>query len=67
MFNTRPWHWRVTAEALELRTDPDRQLAHTDPDGRLLILSCGAALHHARVSLAAAGWGVGVERLPEPG
>ncbi|WP_405093868.1 nitroreductase [Micromonospora sp. NBC_01392] len=65
VFNTQPWRWRVTADALELRTDPDRQLAHTDPDGRLLVLSCGAALHHARVSLAAAGWTVDVERLPD--
>ena len=28
VFNTQPWRWRVTADALELRTDPGRQLAH---------------------------------------
>jgi hypothetical protein len=38
----------------------------TDPDGRLLLLSCGAALHHARIALAAAGWSVTVDRLPDP-
>ncbi|WP_435055118.1 Acg family FMN-binding oxidoreductase [Micromonospora aurantiaca (nom. illeg.)] len=67
VFNTQPWRWRVTGDALELRADVGRQLAHTDPDGRLLMLSCGAALHHARVSLTAVGWAVTVERLPDPG
>ena len=61
VFNTQPWRWRITADALELRGDPDRQLTHTDPEGRLLMLSCGAALHHARVSLAAFGWAAVVE------
>lgn len=67
VFNTQPWRWRVTPDALDLRADPRRQLATTDPDGRLLTLSCGAALHHARVSLTAAGWGVTVDRFPDPG
>ncbi|MFI9638992.1 Acg family FMN-binding oxidoreductase [Micromonospora sp. NPDC051925] len=66
VFNTQPWRWRVTPERLELRADPERQLATTDPDGRLLTLSCGAALHHARMALAAAGWRVDVDRLPDP-
>ncbi|MEW2331514.1 nitroreductase [Micromonospora chersina] len=66
VFNTQPWRWRITTDSLELRADQDRQLAATDPDGRLLTLSCGAALHHARVFLAAAGWAVTVERRPDP-
>ncbi|TYB34210.1 nitroreductase [Micromonospora sp. AP08] len=66
VFNTQPWRWRITTDTLELRADPDRQLATTDPDGRLLTLSCGAALHHARVFLTAAGWAVTVERRPNP-
>ncbi|NES16492.1 MULTISPECIES: Acg family FMN-binding oxidoreductase [Micromonospora] len=66
VFNTQPWRWRVTTDALELRVDPQRRLATTDPDGRLLTLSCGAALHHARLSLVAAGWGVTVDRFPDP-
>jgi hypothetical protein len=37
----------------------------TDAEGRLLLLSCGGALHHARVALAAAGWHADVQRLPE--
>lgn len=66
VFNTQPWRWRVTADSLELRADPARRLATTDPEGRLLMLSCGAALHHARMALAADGWDAVVTRMPEP-
>ena len=65
VFNTQPWHWRITGETLELYADRDRALQATDPDGRLLMLSCGAALHHARVTLEADRWTVSVERLPD--
>lgn len=64
--NTQPWSWRMAgAGTLELRTDRSRQLTVADPDGLRLIESCGVALHHARLALAAAGWGVRVERLPD--
>jgi nitroreductase len=64
--NTQPWRWRVRADMLELRADRERQLASADPDGRLLLFSCGAALHHARTSLAADGYRIRTERLPDP-
>jgi nitroreductase len=64
--NTQPWKWRVTADAVELYADSDRHLVGTDPDGRDLVISCGAALHHLRVALAAAGVAVAVVRLPDP-
>ena len=66
VFNTQPWRWRIAGETMELYADPSRQLHSTDPDERLLLISCGAALHHARVALAAAGWTVTTERLPDP-
>jgi hypothetical protein len=31
-----------------------------------LTISCGAALHHARLALAAAGWTPMVQRFPDP-
>ncbi|MFI7607490.1 Acg family FMN-binding oxidoreductase [Micromonospora sp. NPDC049366] len=64
--NTQPWQWRVLPEALELRMVRARQLSAADPQARLLVLSCGTALHHARVALAAEGWTPVVERLPDP-
>ena len=65
VFNTQPWRWRIAGDAMELYADSDRHLPTTDPDGRLLMLSCGTALHHARTALAAAGWTATVERLPD--
>jgi hypothetical protein len=41
-----------------------RRAPAADPDGRDLLLSCGAALHHLRVALAALGWRTIVHRLP---
>ena len=65
IFNTQPWQWRHRDGALELWADWTRQLAVVDRGGQLLLLSCGAALHHARISLAAAGWIASVERTGE--
>ncbi len=63
--NTQPWHWRLHGDELDLSLERRRTLEFTDPDDRLAILSCGAALHHARVSLAADGWNATVTRLPD--
>lgn len=63
--NTQPWRWRVAGRGLELWAVRERQLPVTDPLGRLLTVSAGAALHHARVALAAQGWQVSVDRLPD--
>src|SRR5579859_461779 len=64
--NTQPWRWRLTGTGLDLYLERGRVLAVTDPDTRLATLSCGAALNHARVSLAAQGWHATVTRIPDP-
>lgn len=64
--NTQPWRWRITGDGVELYADPLRHLDATDPDRRDLVISCGTALHHLQVALAAAGTAVVVERLPDP-
>jgi hypothetical protein len=66
ILNTQPWRWRLEPGRLELHAERSRQLPVTDPQGRLRTISCGAALHHARTALAAAGWSVHVVRLPDP-
>jgi nitroreductase len=65
VFNTQPWRWRIAGDTMELWAEPDRHLHATDPEGRLLLLSCGGALHHARTALAGNGWDVTVDRLPD--
>ncbi|WP_433353383.1 Acg family FMN-binding oxidoreductase [Micromonospora saelicesensis] len=65
IFNTQPWLWRVHPERLDLVAARSRQLTAGDPQGRQLMLSCGAALHHARIALAADGWSAHVTRFPQ--
>ncbi|MHA6782211.1 Acg family FMN-binding oxidoreductase [Pseudonocardia saturnea] len=64
--NSQPWRWVAGPDAVDLFADPDRQLTATDPDGRDLLLSCGAALHHLLVALAGLGFSARVERFPDP-
>lgn len=65
--NSQPWRWRVGPGVVTLHADRERWLPVADADGRDLALSCGAALHHLRVALAAAGVVATVRRLPRPG
>jgi hypothetical protein len=78
IFNTQPWRWGIDAGAdgrsasshaggLELRAEWTRQLTAVDPYGHELLLSCGMALHHALVSLAAQGWTTAVDRYGDDG
>ncbi|GID31051.1 Acg family FMN-binding oxidoreductase [Paractinoplanes brasiliensis] len=67
VFNTQPWRWQIDGDTMELYADESRRLETTDRDGRLLLLSLGAALHHALTALAASGWSYSVERLPGKG
>jgi len=64
--NSQPWWWRTGDGVVHLCADLTRWLPGTDPDGRDLLLACGAALHHLRVALAARGHGAVVHRLPSP-
>jgi hypothetical protein len=64
--NTQPWRWRATSRTLELHADRSRGLPATDPEGRNLVISCGAALHHAQVVAGALGWATHVDRHPDP-
>ena len=65
--NGQPWHWTVGRRVVHLNADLTRWLPATDADGRDLTVSCGAALHHVRVALAAVGIRAAVHRVPNPG
>ncbi|GLZ36671.1 nitroreductase family protein [Actinokineospora sp. NBRC 105648] len=64
--NTQPWRWRVGRASIHLFADQGRRLPATDPDGRDLLVSCGAALHHLVTALAAFGWRARIHRVPDP-
>lgn len=63
--NSQPWHWGVGPSSLQLYADSSRHLPNTDPDRRDMIVSCGAALHHCAVALAALGWQARIRRFPD--
>jgi nitroreductase len=66
--NTQPWQFNRTDDgALELRADPSRQLAATDPDGRELFISCGAALFGLRLAIRGLDREPTLALFPEPG
>jgi nitroreductase len=64
--NSQPWRWVVGPHSVHLYADLSRWLPATDPQGRDMIMSCGAALHHLRVALAASGLAGSVHRMPNP-
>ena len=64
--NTQPWRFVLRPDGFDLLADPSRQLTVLDPTGRLLHLSCGAALVTARTAARALGLAADVELLPDP-
>ena len=67
ILNSQPWRWRISDDVAALHADRSRQVRSLDPDGRLLTISCGTALHHARIALAAAGHEATATYLPDTG
>lgn len=63
--NSQPWTWRYDGSAVHLYADLRRWLPVTDAIGRDLVVSCGAALHHLRVALAASGIAARIRRMPD--
>jgi hypothetical protein len=64
--NTQPWWFSADCGGLNLYADPARQLAAADPAGREMLISCGAALFTARLSLRAADYVPRAQILPDP-
>jgi hypothetical protein len=65
ILNTQPWRFRVTDRAMEIFADQSRLLPITDPHGREMTISCGAALLNVRVALCAFGFHCEPELLPD--
>jgi len=63
--NTQPWRFKVGHSAIELHCDPRRKL-RTDPVGREMLISCGAALFGLRLAIRSLGYQPVVELLPDP-
>jgi len=63
--NTQPWRFKVGPQAIELFADTSRKL-RTDPLGREMLISCGAAVFGLRLAVRSLGYLPVAELLPEP-
>ncbi|BBX45900.1 FMN-binding protein Acg [Mycobacterium cookii] len=66
LHNSQPWSWVLDGRQLQLFLDRSRVMA-TDRSARQALISCGAALDHLRVAIAATGWQSHIKRFPDPG
>lgn len=62
--NSQPWLFTLEPDVLTVLADPQRALRQQDPDGRELLLSCGAAAQHARLAVRALGLSGNTVLLP---
>src|SRR5260370_19589491 len=64
--NTQPWWFSSDEREVSVHADAERRLRVADPDGREMLISCGAALFTARVALRYLGYVPAVRVLPDP-
>jgi hypothetical protein len=65
--NTQPWRFIADRRQLSMYADPGRGLPVADPDGREMMISCGAALFNVRLALRSLGYIPETRVLPDPG
>jgi len=66
LHNTQPWWFSTGEREISVHADVERRLPVADPNGREMMISCGAALFTARVALRYLGWVPKVSVLPDP-
>lgn len=66
LHNSQPWRLRWDGSRFRLYADSSRRLAVSDPHGRELTISCGAALFSLRAALQQLGRDGDVVLLPDP-
>ncbi|HUK72977.1 MAG TPA: hypothetical protein VLW50_30190 [Streptosporangiaceae bacterium] len=64
LHNTQPWRFGVEGSALEVHADRSRLLHNSDPTGREMLISCGAALFGLRLAVRGIGYLPLVQLLP---
>jgi len=53
--NAQPWWFEVVRDGVTLHADGSRAMTATDPQGRELLIGCGAALFNLRLALRGEG------------
>ena len=64
--NTQPWWFSTEGQQVSLYADAGRRLTVADPDGREMMISCGAALFTLRLALRSLGYVPKTRVLPDP-
>jgi hypothetical protein len=64
--NTQPWRFYQGDNEISIAADNGRQLLVADPEGREMMISCGAALFNVRVALRYLGFVPETRVLPDP-
>src|SRR5258708_2524221 len=68
--NTQPWRFGTrdlgTGPVISLHADVERRLDVADPDGREMLISCGAALFTLRLAMQYLGYEPRARLLPDP-
>ena len=54
LHNSQPWRWIVGETVVDLFVDHERVVRSADRSAREALISCGAALGHFRIAMAAA-------------
>jgi len=65
LHNSQPWQFAVGASHVEVYADPSQQLRNSDPTGRSLLISCGAAVLNLRVAFAHLGYSPRPRLMPD--
>lgn len=65
LHNSQPWSFEIDNGQFAVYADPSRQLSRSDPAGRSLLISCGAALFNVRVAAEHLGYHPRVRLLPD--
>jgi hypothetical protein len=64
--NTQPWWFGTRGSTVTLHADPERRLNVADPDGREMLISCGAALYTLRLAVRRLGRDPRVRTASDP-
>ncbi|MGW0758458.1 Acg family FMN-binding oxidoreductase [Streptomyces sp. NPDC002814] len=69
VYNTQPWLFIEEGRdrSLEVHADVARRLVLTDPFGREMVISCGAAIFNVRLAMRHLGFHAVVQPLPHQG
>jgi hypothetical protein len=65
ILGTEPWSFHIADDSVLLHADPARRLPVTDPQGRELLISCGAALLNLRIAAASHAHDLNVTVFPD--